>query len=194
MSKNVVIIDYGAGNIDSVKYAFKRLGVEAVLTADPARIKAADYVVFPGVGQAESAMKALKKAGLVNVIKGLTQPVLGICLGMQLLCNLSEEGSKGLGVFDVDVKKMKDGLKVPHMGWNTIKPAGSSLFKGIPADSYMYFVHSFYAPDCKQAIARSDYGQTFSAALQANNFYGCQFHPEKSGETGEQILKNFIEL
>jgi len=194
MSKNVVIIDYGAGNIDSVKYAFKRLGVEATLTANPALVKAADYVVFPGVGQAEAAMMALKEAGLVNVIKELKQPVLGICLGMQLLCNSSEEGSEGLGVFDVDVKKMKEGVKVPHMGWNTIQPTSSNLFKGVPADSYMYFVHSYYAPDCKQAIARSDYGQIFSSALQANNFYGCQFHPEKSGETGVQILKNFIEL
>ena len=191
----LVIINYGAGNIKSIQFAFKRLGIDAVLTDDIEEIKAADKVIFPGVGEASSAMKMLIESGLDKVIPTLKQPVLGICLGMQLMCNSSEEGNtKGLGIFDVDVKKFSNEVKVPQMGWNVISDLKSDLFKGIKEKEFMYLVHSFYAEKCEETIATTDYQIEYASALQKNNFYGTQFHPEKSGVEGEQILKNFIEL
>ncbi len=191
----IVIIDYGAGNIQSIKFALKRLGVEAVLTDNETEIRGADKVIFPGVGEASSAMKKLKASSLDKVIPTLKQPVLGICLGMQLLCNYSEEGNtKGLGVFDVDVLKFSRDLKVPQIGWNQISNLKSDLFKNVSENEFMYLVHSFYAPLCKETIAITEYGIRYSSALQKDNFYGVQFHPEKSSTAGEQILKNFLEL
>ena len=192
---SVVIIDYGAGNIKSIQFAFKRLGVDAVLSNNIDEIKAADKVIFPGVGEASSAMKMLKDSGLDVVIPTLKQPVLGICLGMQLMCKSSEEGNtKGLSIFDVDVKKFSKAVKVPQMGWNVINNLESELFKDIKEKEYMYLVHSFYAEKCNEAIATTDYNIEYASALQKDNFYGTQFHPEKSGVEGEKILKNFIEL
>ncbi|MFD2528554.1 MULTISPECIES: imidazole glycerol phosphate synthase subunit HisH [Polaribacter] len=191
----VVIIDYGAGNIKSIQFAFKRLSLDAVLSNNIDEIKAADKVIFPGVGEASSAMKMLKESGLDKVIPTLKQPVLGICLGMQLMCNSSEEGNtKGLGIFDVDVKKFSKAVKVPQMGWNVIYNLNSELFTGIKEKEFMYLVHSFYAENCKEAIATTDYELEYASALQKDNFYGVQFHPEKSSKAGEQILKNFLNL
>lgn len=191
----IAIINYGAGNIQSIKFAFARLGFNAVLTHDANVINAADRVIFPGVGEASSAMKKLKESGLEDTIRGLRQPVLGICLGMQLMCHSSEEGATtGLGIFDVDVVKFKKGLKVPQIGWNEISNLKSGLFKGVPEEEYIYLVHSYYAPLCKETIAVSEYGLAYSAALQNKNFYGVQFHPEKSSKIGEQILRNFLTL
>jgi glutamine amidotransferase len=195
----IVIINYGAGNIQSLKFAFKRLGVDAVLSHDAEEIRNADRVIFPGVGEAGSAMAKLKDTGLDQVIPTLTQPVLGICLGMQLMCNSSTEGNtKGLGIFDVDVIRFplipKGGIKVPQIGWNQITDLKSELFKVIPEASFMYLVHSFYAPQCSEAIAFTDYGRKYASALQKDNFYGVQFHPEKSAKAGEQILQNFLSL
>ncbi|MDP4601095.1 MAG: imidazole glycerol phosphate synthase subunit HisH [Polaribacter sp.] len=191
----LIIIDYGAGNIKSIQFAFKRLGVDAVLSNTIDEIKAADKVIFPGVGEASSAFKMLQESGLDVVIPTLKQPVLGICLGMQLMCNSSEEGNtKGLGIFDVDVKKFSNTVKVPQMGWNVIKDLKSDLFTGIKENEFMYLVHSFYAESCDEAIATSDYDIEYASALQKDNFYGVQFHPEKSSIAGEQILKNFLEL
>ncbi|PIB31954.1 imidazole glycerol phosphate synthase, glutamine amidotransferase subunit [Gaetbulibacter sp. 5U11] len=191
----LVIINYGAGNIKSIQFAFKRLGYDAILSNNPDEIKAADKVIFPGVGEASSAMKMLKESGLDTLIPTLKQPVLGICLGMQLMCKSSEEGStKGLGIFDVDVKRFNNTVKVPQMGWNTITDLKSDLFKGIKNQEFMYSVHSFYAENCKESIATTTYSIDFASALKHNNFYGVQFHPEKSSTAGEQILKNFIEL
>ncbi|MBG7612340.1 imidazole glycerol phosphate synthase subunit HisH [Polaribacter sp. BAL334] len=191
----LIIIDYGAGNIKSIQFAFKRLGVEAILTNDIDTIKSADKVIFPGVGEASSAMKMLIESGLHAVIPTLKQPVLGICLGMQLMCNSTEEGNtKGLGIFDVAVKKFSNTVKVPQMGWNVITNLRSDLFKGIKENEFMYLVHSFYAESCEEAIATTDYELEYSSALQKDNFYGVQFHPEKSGIEGEKILKNFLEL
>ncbi|WP_369753782.1 imidazole glycerol phosphate synthase subunit HisH [Flavobacterium sp. WC2409] len=191
----IVIINYGAGNIQSIMFAIERLGFKAVLSNNPEEIKAADKVIFPGVGEASSAMKMLLASGLETLIPTLTQPVLGICLGMQLMCNKSEEGNtKGLGIFDVDVLKFSPKVKVPQMGWNTIYNLKSPLFKGIAENEYMYLVHSFYAPDCVESIATTNYEVEYASALQKNNFYGTQFHPEKSGDVGEQILENFLKL
>ncbi len=191
----LVIIDYGAGNIKSIQFAFKRLGVEAILSNDPEEIKSADKVVFPGVGEASSAMDKLKESGLIELITELKQPVLGICLGMQLLCNHTEEGNtKGLGVFNVDIKRFSNQVKVPQMGWNTIQGLKSELFAGIGNDDYMYSVHSYYAENCKEAIATTHYDVDYASALQKDNFYGVQFHPEKSSVAGERILKNFLTL
>lgn len=191
----LVIIDYGAGNIKSIQFAFKRLGVEAVLSNNIDEIKAADKVIFPGVGEASSAMKMIKESGLDIVIPTLKQPVLGICLGMQLMCNSSEEGNtKGLGIFDVAIKKFSEKVKVPQMGWNVIYNLQSDLFKGVQEKEFMYLVHSFYAKKCSEAIAITDYEIEYASALQKDNFYGVQFHPEKSSKAGEQILKNFLEL
>ena len=191
----LVIINYGAGNIKSIQFAFKRLGYDAILSNNPDEIKAADKVIFPGVGEASSAMKMLKESGLDTLIPTLKQPVLGICLGMQLMCKSSEEGStKGLGIFDVDVKRFNNTVKVPQMGWNTITDLKSDLFKGVKNQEFMYSVHSFYAENCKESIATTTYSIDFASALKHNNFYGVQFHPEKSSTAGEQILKNFIEL
>jgi len=191
----IVIINYGAGNIQSIKFAIKRLGYEAVLSDNVAEIKAADKVIFPGVGEASSAMKKLRDSKLDVIIPDLKQPVLGICLGMQLMCHSSEEGNtQGLGIFDVDVKKFSNKVKVPQIGWNQITDLKTSLFKGIPEKEHIYLVHSYYAPICPETIAVSEYDVPYSAALQKNNFYGTQFHPEKSSMIGEAILKNFIEI
>lgn len=189
----LVIINYGAGNIQSIKFAIKRLGYDAVLSDDPEEIRKADKVIFPGVGEASSAMAKLRASRLDTLIPNLKQPVLGICLGMQLMCNSSEEGStKGLGIFDVDVVKFSNALKVPQIGWNQITDLKSPLFKGILPEQYIYLVHSYYAPLCKETIAISDYGLLYSAALKKNNFYGTQFHPEKSSIVGSKILENFL--
>ena len=191
----VVIIDYGAGNIKSIQFAFKRLGYDAVLSNCPDTILNADKVIFPGVGEASNAMTKLKETGLDKLIPNLKQPVLGICLGMQLLCNHSDEGDTiGLGVFDVNIKRFSNVVKVPQMGWNTICNLKSELFKGINDNEYMYLVHSYYAEQCKEAIATTNYETNYTSALQHKNFYGVQFHPEKSSVAGAQILKNFIEL
>jgi len=191
----LVIIDYRAGNIKSIQFAFKRLGIEAVLSNNIDEIKAADKVIFPGVGEASSAMKMLKESGLDKVIPTLKQPVLGICLGMQLMCNSSEEGNtKGLGIFDVAIKKFSEKLKVPQMGWNVIYNLQSDLFKGTKEKEFMYLVHSFYAENCSEAIATTDYEIEYASALHKDNFYGVQFHPEKSGIKGSKILENFLKL
>ena len=205
----VVIIDYNAGNIRSVENALKRLSVEPVITADKQLIRHADKVIFPGVGEAATTMSFLQERELDVLIKSLTQPVLGICLGMQLMCRYSEEGATNcLGIFDTEVKRfesLRHEDKVPHMGWNTIynlqnnmkvvdggmKP-GSCLFKGVADNSYVYFVHSYYVPVNDYTVATTDYIQPFSAAIQKDNFFATQFHPEKSGSIGEQILKNFL--
>ena len=192
---NTVIINYGAGNIKSIQFAFKRLGVEAVLTDNPEIIYNADRVIFPGVGEAGSAMKKLKESGLDIVIPTLKQPVLGICLGMQLMCNHSEEGNTdGLGIFDVNIKKFSDAVKVPQMGWNSIYNLKSELFEDLKENEYMYLVHSYYADlnDC--AIATTNYETEYATALQKANFYGVQFHPEKSSVAGERLLKNFLNI
>lgn len=192
---NLVILDYGVGNIKSIQFAFDRLGVTAVLSNDIELIKAADKIIFPGVGEASSAMNKLKDTGLIDDIKKLKQPVLGICLGMQLMCNKTEEGqTEGLGIFDVTVKRFSNSVKVPQMGWNTITNLKSRLFDGIPDKEYMYLVHSYYAENNECAIATTDYEFPYASALQKNNFYGVQFHPEKSGRSGERILQNFLKL
>jgi glutamine amidotransferase len=191
----IVIINYGAGNIQSIQFALQRLGFDGILSNNPNEILSADKVIFPGVGQANSAMKILCESGLDSLIPTLKQPVLGICLGMQLMCNFSEEGNtKGLGIFDVDVIKFSSNVKVPQMGWNTIYNLKSDLFKGIPENEYMYLVHSFYAAKSTETIANTDYEKEYSVALQKDNFYGVQFHPEKSGRMGEQILYNFLNI
>lgn len=191
----LVIINYGAGNIKSIQFAFKRLGINAVLTNSIDEIKAADKVIFPGVGEASSAMKMLQESGLDKLIPTLKQPVLGICLGMQLMCNHSEEGNtQGLGIFDVAVKRFSNDVKVPQMGWNVINDLKSDLFKGVKEREFMYLVHSFYAEKCDEMIAKTDYEIEYASALQNDNFYGVQFHPEKSSLAGEQILKNFLKL
>lgn len=191
----IVIINYGAGNIQSIKFAIKRLGYDAVLSDDVEEIRNANKVIFPGVGEASSAMTKLVASGLDKVIPTLKQPVLGICLGMQLMCNASEEGNtKGLGIFDVDVVKFSNALKVPQIGWNQISDLKSPLFEGISEEEYIYLVHSYYAPLCKETIATSEYGLQYSAALHKDNFYGTQFHPEKSSICGERILNNFMKL
>lgn len=189
----IVIIDYGAGNIQSIIFAMKRLGYDAVLSHDVKEIQEADKVIFPGVGEASSAMAKLRSSGLDTIIPTLKQPVLGICLGMQLMCRSSEEGNtEGLGIFDLDVKKFSNQVKVPQIGWNQITSLKTDLFKGIPEKSYIYLVHSFYAPLDAETIASAEYGLEYSAALQKDNFYGVQFHPEKSSDIGSTILNNFL--
>ena len=193
----IVIIKYNAGNIQSVLFALERIGIEAIVTDNHEEILAADKVIFPGVGEASSAMNSLREANLDQLIKKLQQPVLGICVGMQLLCKYSEENDTPcLGVFEEPVKKFVsvNGLKVPQIGWNTISGLKSPLMKGLPENSYCYFVHSYYVPLTEHAIATTDYIQPYAAAIHTNNFYGVQFHAEKSAKAGEQILKNFIEL
>jgi glutamine amidotransferase len=191
----IVIINYGAGNIQSIKFAIKRLGFEAVLSDNEEEIRNADKVIFPGVGEASSAMEKLKATGLDKVIPTLKQPVLGICLGMQLMCKYCEEGdTNGLNIFDVNVLRFKNDVKVPQIGWNQISNLKSDLFKGISENEYMYLVHSYYVPLNEETIANTEYGFKYASALQEKNFYGVQFHPEKSSKAGEQILKNFLEL
>jgi glutamine amidotransferase len=191
----VAIIKYNAGNIRSVDYALKRFGISSNITDNKAEILSADKVIFPGVGEASTAMAYLKDKQLDALIKNLTQPVLGICLGMQLLCSWSEEGdTNGLGIFNVPVQKFIGNEKVPHMGWNNITRLTSALFNNIPENSYFYFVHSFYAATCENTIARTNYINDFSASLYKNNFYGVQFHPEKSGAIGNKVLENFLKL
>ena len=191
----IVLINYGAGNIQSIMFAIERLGFTATLSNNRDEIQAADKVIFPGVGEASYAMRMLQQSGLDTLIPNLKQPVLGICLGMQMMCNTSEEGNtKGLGIFDVDVIKFTSKVKVPQMGWNNIYNLKSPLFRGIKENEYMYLVHSFYAPLCPDAIATTNYDVEYASALQKNNFYGTQCHPEKSGAIGEQILGNFLRL
>ena len=191
----LVIIDYGAGNIKSIQFAFKRLGVDAILSSNIEEIKGADKIIFPGVGEASSAMKMLKESGLDIIIPTLKQPVLGICLGMQLMCNQTEEGNtQGLGIFDVTVKKFSKDVKVPQMGWNTITNLQSDLFEGLTDKDYMYLVHSYYAENSSESIAKTTYDVEYASALQKDNFYGVQFHPEKSGKSGERILQNFLNM
>ena len=191
-----IILDYGAGNVFSVATALERFGVRSVLTSDPDVIRRAERVIFPGVGQAGQAMERLVRTGLDEVIPRLTVPVLGICLGMQLMCARSEEGqTEGLGIFPLDVKKFGDGVKVPHMGWNNLTELKGPLFKGLGEEApRMYFVHSYYVPVSGFSAAVCDYGFAFSAALEKDNFFGCQFHPEKSSAMGQAVLKNFLKL
>lgn len=197
---NLVIIKYNAGNIQSVLYALERIGHQAIVTDDPAQIKKAGKVIFPGVGEASTAMDYLRERQLDTLIRELKQPVLGICLGMQLLCSYSEENDTPcLGIFEEKVRRFapKPGqdetLKVPQIGWNNIYDLKSPLFEGIKENSYCYFVHGYYAAIGNQTIARTDYPEPYSSALHSGNFYGVQFHPEKSAHTGERILRNFIE-
>ena len=202
----VAIIKYNAGNIYSIVHAIKRLGIDPVLTDNPEQLQSADRVLFPGQGNAREAMDYLKAHRLDELIAGLKQPVLGICVGMQLLCRHSEEGdTDGIGIFDAEVKRFQPQRhedKVPAMGWNEINMTPDSaeggvlpshLLKGIGTHPYMYFVHSFYVPKCEWTIATADYILSYSAALHKDNFFACQFHPEKSGQAGEQILRNFLE-
>jgi glutamine amidotransferase len=192
----IAIIKYNAGNVQSVLYALKRIGQDAVVTDDPTIIASADKVIFPGVGNASPAMQYVRERGLDKTIVALKQPVLGVCLGQQLMCNHSEEGdTKCLGIFDTEVKLFPSaGLKVPQMGWNNIYNYNSVLFDGLPKDAYVYFVHSYYAALCKETAVTTDYILPYSSALQKDNFYAVQFHPEKSGVIGETILKNFINI
>ncbi|MCE2772302.1 MAG: imidazole glycerol phosphate synthase subunit HisH [Bacteroidetes bacterium] len=195
----IAIVQYNAGNTRSVQYALQRFGITPEITADPDRLRAADKVIFPGVGEASSAMKFLREHQLDLVIKELKQPVLGICLGMQLMCRHSEEGNvKGLGIFSNSVKRFpsqeNSGFKVPHMGWNTLSSCQGRLFKGLPEAPFVYYVHSFYAEIGTSTVATTDYILPFSAALYKDNFYALQFHPEKSGVDGELIMRNFLEL
>ena len=194
---DVAIVKYNAGNIYSVVNAMRRLGIEPVLTDDAEMLQKADRVLFPGQGQAREAMEYLKAHQLDQVIKNLKQPVLGICVGQQLLCRHSEEGDVDcIGIFDVDVKRFqpqKHEDKVPAMGWNEIYDLKTELYKGL-SHPYSYFVHSYYVPLCEETIAKADYILPYSASLHKDNFYTCQFHPEKSGKVGEQILKNFLEM
>ena len=192
----VSIIKYNAGNIRSVDHALKRLGVEALVTDDHELIRASDRVIFPGVGEAANTMAYLKERGLDQVLKGLSCPVLGICLGQQLMCSWSEEGDTTcIGIFDQPVRRFPEkGLKVPHMGWNSLEKANNSLIPSELNGSYVYFVHSYYVPVCEDTAAESNYIVPFSAAMQRGNFYATQFHPEKSGDPGEVILKQFLRL
>lgn len=196
---NVAIVDYNAGNIYSVAYALKRLGVTPIITADKDKLLSADKVIFPGVGEASTTMEHLRRKELDRLIVDLKQPVLGICLGMQLMCSRSEEGggTDCLGIFDVPVLKFQPNRheeKVPHMGWNTLTELKSDLYKGLPEREFVYFVHSYYVPTNPYSIANSDYIQPFCASLNRDNFYATQFHPEKSGRVGETILTNFLNL
>ena len=195
----IAIIDYDTGNLRSVCNALDRIGAEYVLTDDPKVIAQADRVLLPGVGEASSAMQKLQERGLCDVIKSLKVPVLGICIGMQLMCRHSQEGDVDcLGIFDADVCRFEPdsaaGVKVPHMGWNAISELKTGLFEGLEEGEFVYFVHSYAASVCEDTIAVSDNGRKFSAAMRRGNFYGAQFHPEKSGDVGERILRNFMNL
>lgn len=193
----IAIIDYKMGNLRSVENALRRLGAEFVVTADAEQIRKADKVLLPGVGNAAEAMENLREAGLVDVIRSLRRPVLGICVGMQVMCRHSEEGNVDcLGIFDARVKRFVPSAeeKVPHMGWNSIGNLETKLFKDIKGGEMVYFVHSYYPELCPDTIATTRHGVMFSAALKYENFYGTQFHPEKSGDVGERIIANFLKL
>jgi glutamine amidotransferase len=192
---SVVIIDYKGGNVQSVKFALERLGVEATLSADAEVIRAADKIIFPGEGEASSAMQELRERGLDKVIPELSQPFLGICLGIQLLCRHSEENdTQMLDILPIEVKRFQHHLKVPHMGWNNLYNLQGELFNGVKEQDYVYFVHSYYLPVCEYTIATGAYPEPFSAAVQYKNFYAMQFHTEKSGPTGTRIIENFLAL
>ncbi|WP_156294016.1 imidazole glycerol phosphate synthase subunit HisH [Serratia oryzae] len=195
---NVVILDTGCANLSSVNYAVQRLGYQPKVSRDPEIVLRADKLFLPGVGTAQAAMEQLVERELIELIKACTQPVLGICLGMQLLAESSEEsgGIKTLGIIDTPVKQMSDlGLPLPHMGWNQVtSQAGNHLFRGIEDGAYFYFVHSYAMPICSSTIAQANYGELFTAAVQKDNFFGVQFHPERSGTAGAQLLKNFLEM
>ena len=190
------IIKYNAGNVQSVLFALQRIGVEAIVTDNVDEIRSSDRVIFPGVGEASSAMNYLRENKLDTLIKSLKQPVLGICLGMQLMCRRSEENSTDcLGIFDLEVRKFSENnLKVPQIGWNNIFSLKSPLLKDVSEKEYMYFVHSYYVEKCAESIALTEYGLEYSSAIRKNNFYAVQFHPEKSGAAGQKILENFIKL
>jgi len=191
----IAIIDYGAGNTKSLQFALDRLGVKSVLTSDLNKILNADKVIFPGQGAAKSAMEKLKQQGLDKLILNLKQPVLGICLGMQLLCEFTEEGNiEGLGIIEGTVKRFTNEVKVPQMGWNSIHRLNGPLFDGIEGGAYMYLVHSYFVPELKETMAISNYNGAYSVALQKDNFYGVQFHPEKSSIKGQLLLNNFLKL
>ena len=191
---SVAIIDYGAGNIQSIRFALERLGVSSTLSCDPETIQSASHIIFPGVGEASSAMAKLKSTQLYKLIPELTQPVLGICLGMQLMCNSTEEGNTtALGIFDTEVVRFSTSRNVPHMGWNEVKGSGV-LFEKIPNDSHFYLIHSYYAMPNINTVGHCLYDINFAAAMEKNNFYGTQFHPEKSGAMGAQLLQNFLSL
>ena len=194
----VAIIKYNAGNICSVDCALKRLGITPVITADEGLLRRADKVIFPGVGEAGTTMEYLREHGLDRIIRSLQQPVLGICIGMQLLCRHSEEGDADcLGIFDAEVKRFvsqRHEDKSPHMGWNSLSSMDHALFSGVPKESFVYYVHSYYVPVNPATIAITDYIVPFSAALHKDNFYATQFHPEKSGSVGELVLRNFLQL
>ena len=194
---NITIIKYNAGNIRSVLFALERLGIQANLSDDPEEIRKADKVIFPGVGEASTTMKYLRNAGLDRLIPDLQQPVLGICLGMQLMCEYSEENKTScLGIFPEHVRLFRpdsDNIKVPHMGWNALSDMQGILWEDLPTDPYVYFVHSYYVEQGPDTAAITQYVQPFSAAMQRDNFYATQFHPEKSGRVGSKILQNFVE-
>jgi glutamine amidotransferase len=196
--KNVAVVKYNAGNIYSVIHALGRLGIQPIVTDDAATLRTADYVIFPGQGEACKTMDYLRSHALDKLICSLTQPVLGICIGMQLMCAHSEEGDTNcLGIFDVPVKKFhapKHEFKIPHMGWDTLTQVKGNLFHEIKEESFVYFIHSYYVALCPDTIATNDYILPFSAAIHKDNFYATQFHPEKSGSIGEKILQNFLEL
>ena len=191
----VAIIDYNVGNVKSLQFALERLGVKSILTNDYGLIKKSEKVIFPGQGAASTAMDKLKEVGLDKLIPNLKQPVLGICLGMQLLCENTEEGDvDGLGIIKCNVIKFSDKLKVPQMGWNKVKKLRTRLFNKINEGDYMYLVHSYFVPTINETIGQSEYGLTYSVAVQKENFFGVQFHPEKSSAAGSQLLKKFLEL
>ena len=191
----VAIIKYNAGNIQSVKFALNRIGIEPILTDSIEEIQFADKIIFPGVGEASTAMSYLNDTGLNKIIPNLKQPVLGICLGMQLMCKSSEEGNTDcLDIFNQSVRKFNGAVKIPQIGWNNVFNLKSDLFKGIKENEFQYFVHGYYVESGVNTIATTNYITDYSSALQKNNFYGVQFHPEKSAKAGEQLLKNFIEL
>lgn len=197
--QRIVIVNTGCANISSVRFALERLGVTVVVSDDAQTISTADKVFLPGVGAAPAAMKSITEKGLVPVLQSLTQPVLGICLGMQLMVTSSAESREGavpcLSLMPGKVERLRAGdLRLPHMGWNTVTHQHDALFDGIPQDTYFYFVHSFAIPDYKHTLATCEYGSLFSAAIHNNNFFGVQFHPERSGEAGAQLLTNFVKL
>jgi glutamine amidotransferase len=192
---NTIIIDYDAGNVKSLQFALERLGVNAILTNNSELIAASDRVIFPGQGEAISAMKKLKKHGLDQLIPTLKQPVLGICLGMQLLCDKTEEGeTNGLGIVPTKVIRFPNTVKVPQMGWNVVTHSNTGLFQGIEQGCYMYLVHSYFVPIEPETSAKSNYAGQYSVGIKKNNFYGVQFHPEKSSKAGSQLLENFLKI